>query len=348
MKKKLSIHIGAGKCGSSAIQAYLGRNSVTLQKQGILVPGEKLDLESNCTGNQIWFFQNGISQPDFKSAVERRIRRLHTSMVENELDHLIVSAENLINPDGFCLLFSELKPLFDIEILAYVRRQDDYLISAWQQWYLKYFDTFEDYVCSMGDRVDWFRALESWRDMYGTENIKVRVFEKDKLVNGNVIEDFCHLLSIDMTHTQIVNERVNRSLDEKFNKVANKFRDELFESIHDNQFYQFLADIYGESAFKQYSGSTELTLSQRMMLVDKYWDSNERLREKYISESSIPLGVFKKPTDADCRQRPVDVFGDSELDYTLVGMFGMYKRLNKQLAAIDRPTVKNEVIEEIA
>ena len=65
MKKKLIVHIGAGKTGSSAIQKFLSLNCSVLAEHGVLIPGCKLDLESECLGEQIWFFQNGIGNNDF-------------------------------------------------------------------------------------------------------------------------------------------------------------------------------------------------------------------------------------------------------------------------------------------
>jgi len=348
MKKELIVHVGAGKCGSSAIQAFLAKNIEVLKEQGILIPGEKLDLDSKCTGNQIWFFQNGVSNPNFKQAVERRLKRLHSHMLEKDYDQLIVSAENLINPDGFPVLFTDLKALFDIKIVAYVRRQDDYLISAWQQWYLKYFESFEEYVNAMGSRVDWFQALEGWCKEFGKDSMSVRVFERDKLVNGNAIDDFAQITSIDMSRTEPVREKINRSLDEKFNNVDNKYRSELFDSIHDNQFYQFLADIYGEAAFKHYQGSSQLSLAQRLLLCDRYSESNKKLREQYLDPSQIPSGVFKAPSELDCVDSRDARFDDEMHDYTLVGMFGLYKRMNKKIMSLEEKISKIELNEEIA
>ena len=330
MKKKLIIHIGAGKTGSSAIQRSLALNSEVLLTKGVLIPGSKLDIESECIGEQIWFFQNGISNPEFPNIVKRRIKRLHGYMCENDLHTLIVSAENLINPENFQNLFTDLQNEFDVSVICYVRRQDEYMISAWQQWYLKNHDSFDSYRLEMGQRVDWYLALEPWKNAFGQGNIIVRVYEKDRLKNGNIIEDFFQILELDTAGLQPVVEKINKSVDEKFNYISNKYRDELFKNIHDNDFYQFLFYSFGEKAFKSYRGSSVLTLAQRKNILATYNESNSKLLEEYLSDSSNRT-LFVKPDESDV-YKPESNQLSGDMEYLLVGMFGMYKRMMSESA----------------
>ena len=47
---------------------------------------------------------------------------------------VVVSAENLADPDGLCASwFKGAATLYDTEVIIYLRRQDDLLIAAWQQ-----------------------------------------------------------------------------------------------------------------------------------------------------------------------------------------------------------------------
>lgn len=330
MKKKLIVHIGAGKTGSSAIQKFLSLNCSVLAEHGVLIPGCKLDLESECLGEQIWFFQNGIGNNDFADSVQRRLSRLHKHMCEHELHTLVVSAENLINPQEFEKLFLGLEGMFDITIVCYIRRQDDYMISAWQQWYLKAYDSFDDYRLKLGHRIDWHAALHPWKEKFGKDNVKVSVYEKESLVNGNVIDDFTQLLGLEITGMQPVVERINKSIDEKFNWIANKYRKELFADIHDNEFYLFLHYSFGDKAFKKYKGSSLLTLSQRKNILAMYAESNEKVVRDYTPDRKSTT-LFREPTESDVYLTDQNCM-EGEMDYLLVGMFGMYKRMRKSAA----------------
>lgn len=324
MKIKLVIHIGAGKTGSSAIQESLAQNKEQLLNSGVLVPGYKLDLESECKGEQIWFFQNGINDVEFNDAVRRRLGRLHKHMREENLHTLILSAENLINPENFQRLFIGIESDFDISIICYIRRQDDYMISAWQQWYLKAYDSFDDYVNEMAHRVDWHSSLKPWKDAFGANSIKVRLYEKTRLINGNVVDDFLTTCDLNIDNWKPIEKRVNQSIDEKFNAISNKYRAELFSNMHDNLFYQFLFDSFGEKAFKSYKGSSELTLSQRKNLLVRFKESDDAMIRDYFPDRS-GQSLFVAPDASDVYERNNDTFC-GELDYMLVGMFGLYKR----------------------
>jgi len=329
MKKKLVLHIGAGKCGSSAVQAFLSKNHKELLKRGILIPDGKCDLTDTVVGNQIWFLQDGVKKPDFDKVIQRRMKKLHLHMGENNLDTVVLSAENMINSDGFHSLFANLESIFDIRVVAYVRRQDDYHISAWQQWYLKQFESFEEYVDKRVDLADWHLALDVWATQYGRENIVVRVYEKEKLVNGNVVDDFMSVLSIPTDGMEKIEKRINRSIDEKYNRIANKHRQQLFKSIHDNEFYEFLVTSFGDDAFKTYRGSRELTLAQRHQLLKRYQVSNQNLYNDYLSDTEAQLSVFAQPEEKDCYAGDEKFPEDSSTDVLVLGMFGMYKRFNR-------------------
>jgi len=326
MKKQLFIHIGAGKTGSSAIQESLALNKDLLLENGTLIPGCRLDVDSQCLGEQIWFFQNGVKGDDFDAVVKRRVSRLGKHMDENNLHTLILSAENLINPEGFHNLFVGLQEEFDVKIVCYIRRQDDYMISAWQQWYLKAFPTFDDYINQMSHRVDWNVALEPWENNFGSENIILRIYEKASLTNNNVVDDFLEACGLNIENWKPLEKAINRSVDEKFNVISNKYRNELFTSIHDNDFYQFLFDCFGENAFKNYKGSTILTLAQRQNLMARYREPNQKILDTYFADTNREF-LFEEPSSSDVHStREVSLNGD--MDYMLVGMFGLYKKMN--------------------
>jgi len=330
MKKRLYIHIGAGKTGSSAIQESLAQNKDALFDNGILIPGCKLDMESTCLGEQIWFFQNGVKEEGFKETVNRRIGRLNSYMAENNLHTMVISAENLINPEGFPELFVGMQDDFDVKIVCYIRRQDDYMISAWQQWYLKAFESFDDYVNKMAHRVNWHAALEPWREAFGQENMMVKVYEKENLAEGNAIDDFRKECGLIINDWKPVENQINRSVDEKFNSISNKYRSELFKSIHDNDFYQFLFDCFGDKAFKNYKGSSLLSLPQRQNLMARFDESNNAVLSQYFPDSD-KQSLFKSPEASDIYVRKADDF-EGDLDYMLVGMFGLYKKMQKMAA----------------
>lgn len=325
--RRLVVHIGSGKCGSSAIQSFLGANADALRDDGVLIPGVDLDLTSHQRGNQLRLFNHGISSDGFADLVTARLAKLHRQMHEHGWHTMIVSAENLINPKGFHTLFSPSVDLFDIEIVAYVRRQDDLMVSAWQQWHLKRFPDFAAYAKQTAGSLDWHARLDPWRNTYGHENLTVRVFSRPRLVDGDVVRDFAHVTGLDPDRYQAVPE-ANRTLHERFNRIANSYRDVLFESAHDHAFYTFLEELLGDQAYKDYRGSAVLSLKERRDIFEYYSEANERLREDYFADLPSDQGVFAEPSADDVAELPPHT-EDPVHDLAYVAMFQMYKRLRR-------------------
>ncbi|MDH3293640.1 MAG: hypothetical protein OER95_04895 [Acidimicrobiia bacterium] len=318
---RLYLHIGAGKCGSSAIQQFLDTNAEHLRKQGFLVPGRSLQDDASGCGQHLQFFEDGIGTEGFAELVSTRLDALGETVTREGLHSIVISGENLINPKGFVELFQGSADRFQLKVIAYVRRQDDFMISAWQQWQLKQFDTFWDYYARHRGRINWHRQLERWRQPFGSEAMIVRRYSSDALLDGDVVADFCRAIGADTVDLTLTG-RANRSLHERFNTLANKHRDVLFESIHDHRFYTFLETLLGEKAYKDYSGSTLLTLAQRRLILEDHAEANERLRSTYFPDLD-PDALFPRPTARDVHvtnERPMDEA--TELLY--VAMFRMW------------------------
>ena len=56
-RPKLFLHIGTGKTGSSAIQQVLAANRTQLERRGVLIPDNELQLNGPTEGRSRAFFQ---------------------------------------------------------------------------------------------------------------------------------------------------------------------------------------------------------------------------------------------------------------------------------------------------
>ena len=136
------LHVGGSKCGSSAIQAHLKQNEVALSKAGVLIPGRDLDFVSPVTGEQIWMFENAAIGGDLK-ALGARVRALLAEAERKGAKTVIISAENICNHAHLAPMLATVLKKYRTKVALYVRRQDDFLISSWQQWHLKRFNRCE-------------------------------------------------------------------------------------------------------------------------------------------------------------------------------------------------------------
>lgn len=172
MIETLYLHIGSPKAASSTIQHYLHDNVATLRNLGYTVAGHNL-RPGDDPGRSIWYFQD-LLKGDPKDAREALASRLAAFPTRN----VIVSAENL-SSSGMASLFETVASRFQIHLLYMIRRQDEWIYSAWKQWFSKAGHSLDRYIeMALRDHTPNYPAtLESWAAV--------------------VDRDFIHLVSLD-------------------------------------------------------------------------------------------------------------------------------------------------------
>lgn len=284
MKPTIFIHIGAAKCGSSSLQAYLSINKDKLEKQGLIIPDDKLKNEGPYSGQQIWFYENLVQNPEEgKKIIRMRINGMKQLMEKKGAHKLVLSAENLSNRQGFHHLFADLRNDFDIKVIMYIRRQDEYLLSSWQQWYVKNFpDIWTWLLYVIGKKGNWYHDLEPWINIYGAENLIVRVLSKDRLVNADLIDDFSYIIGVDAKKLDTNVGMRNPSYNDAVTNLAGSIKD-IFNDIHDNDFYQMISD-WGGVALQKKVPSALLSTAQRHAILTHYKDSNDKIKKLFFPE----------------------------------------------------------------
>jgi hypothetical protein len=297
---RLVLHIGGAKCGSTAIQGVLRENAATLRSLAVLVPGLALDLESPVHGHQVRFLAKTVDLADGPEVVNRRLWTLRRHMDDSGLKTLVVSAENLINQNKYPQLFAGAERIFDeVRIIAYVRRQDDYFTSGWQQWGLKAYPSMRAYLdARIGKEADWSAQLLPWDHLFGRESIVVRRFQRSALVNRDVVADFFSVADLPLDQCSRSEDLYNPSWDENIGMLAHRVRD-VFTSQHDDRFFRDFFFAGGPSLYKNYAGSILLTLDERREILDLYTASNEQLRTRYFLDLDSDESLFESPSQDD-------------------------------------------------
>src|SRR5690606_36558944 len=120
----------------SAIQAFLNLNVDDLRREGIVVPDNDLGLTGPEWGNHVGVLRGYVESPTLgraalESAIETIVREADNAAA------VLLSAENLAGRSTAPSLFQNLVRDHDIEVILYIRRQDEFILSAWQQWNVK-------------------------------------------------------------------------------------------------------------------------------------------------------------------------------------------------------------------
>ena len=215
--KRAILHIGTEKTGSTSIQQFLFANRERLERTGRLFPASagylsnhKLvvwakdrpepDIVSMATGDSdaasLAEWKDGFVVDHCNEVLPWLAARRRDATVIYSSEHL---QSRLVAPSEIRRVARLLRPMYDrVEVVVYLRRQDRYAMSAHgtsvRAGELRAFDFAE--VNAAGPYYDHLALLENWAAVFGDEAMTVRVFERPRLVDGDVVADFAELAGL--------------------------------------------------------------------------------------------------------------------------------------------------------
>jgi hypothetical protein len=326
---RLIVHIGAGKTGSSSLQRYLSSNAQQLAENGILIPGIEMTTNSEVRRLHAQFFETLLPIDETRRILfYNKIRDLVTFAChpDNDLSAIVISGENLINPIGFHQLFKGLDEIVSLQIVAYIRRQDDYIISAWKQWYNKENTDFASFLRQVvGKLGNWKDFLAPWEEAVGKDRIVLRRYGKEQLIGGEIVQDFMAVMNLSQQGCQDV-PRSNRSYSEALVRLGSHVPD-LFADAHDNRFFSAMYYAAGESALDNRRGSSLLSLEERLAVMRAYEESNEDLKQRYFPEISKDTPLFDPPQQEDVIQLTDEERQQEEYSLLVRAVYGIADKL---------------------
>jgi hypothetical protein len=324
MSKKLIIHIGANKTGSSAVQRFLSMNNLALRTEGIIVPDNGLRVANKIEGHHVWVFQDLL-----KDASEGR-KHLEAAIDAVDLAYpsataILLSAENLAANPAAPSLFEDLVKRYDTKVIIYIRRQDEFILSTWQQWHSKISADFWAWVISVvGVLGNWRAHLENWETVIPRDDITVRIFERSKLEGGDVISDFYSTLGISKPLSVLAYPEgtVNPSFSDAIVDLV-KGNELIFRNVHDNDFYNFVGEMTGDK-YKMTERQSSITFLQRQSILKRYKQQNAWVKKAYFPH--IQGQLFSPPNERDYDYMPPDDIDQKKLEFLVSMLYQLYRR----------------------
>lgn len=208
MFKKLILHIGWNKTGSTSIQGCLKNNRDLLLKEGILVP--KTGFSTKRMHHQF--------RVESGEKFEQLLEELKQEMLENNAHTAIISDED-INKIKNYKKYNIFNNVFEnVYVIGFLRRQDLLMESFYNQM-LKTPWKKELSIMSLNEAVarfkklHWFhydKVLDEFANIFGKENIKVQAFEP-KLFKVPLEQKFFNLAEIFISDIKYSDEQLNKS-----------------------------------------------------------------------------------------------------------------------------------------
>ncbi|KGF72921.1 hypothetical protein DO97_04290 [Neosynechococcus sphagnicola sy1] len=282
--KTLFLHIGTHKTGTTALQQILSFNREALEVDGWLYPRAGCPESNFGHHDAAWGLIKAKKKPfDFAG--------LQGEILNSRCEQVVMSSEEF----EFCRNVEIVRAEFDycdVFIVLYLRRQDDLLLSEYNQHlksgiYFKPLAQFAEMLDRQG-RLDYMALCQHWATAFGKERILVRPYHP----NTSIIEEFCKLVGITTTLKEPTHRFSNRSLDSRLTgtlRVINQLR----SNQQDDYTYKELVGVvsrYG-AQLKDKQKFSLMAPSERKQFMRKYEESNRQLFDSFLEghEFTDPL-----------------------------------------------------------
>ncbi|EPA1574390.1 coiled-coil domain-containing protein [Campylobacter coli] len=234
------VHIGTEKTGTTSIQEFLYINKSIIQKQNYFFAqsigiknhwdlaflGYSLNKkDSYILNNSLWNFQ-AIKQhkKNIFSKIKDEVKFNHKIIFSSEL-----LQSRLTRKREIVKLYTFFKKIgfTNIKVICYIRDANEMLRSLLSEaikW--KEIDSFElkeekeEYKLGYKKNLFHFhhicnhkQTLQWWGEVFGKENLIVRLFDKNEFYQGDLLKDFIHSIGLEWDDEFIIPPKQNESLD---------------------------------------------------------------------------------------------------------------------------------------
>ena len=285
------LHIGTHKTGTTALQNFLFRNREELLSKGFLYPKSARPGGSRGHHNLAWSVKKAKRYDPLAGSwkeIQKEINRLSP-------DNVVLSSEEfeIKDFDRVSLVKSHLER-YRTKIVVYLRRQDDFFQSVYVQNVKGGISlNIHEFIQKIQYRGDYYELLKPWRDLFGKENIIVRIYEKEKLANGGLYEDFMSSVGIE-TNEKYEQPRglINFSPEPKIvelirllNEIVWKGKFSFSKQDRLNLYVKpLLENIDGEQAINK---DTILSAKERIDIINEFKASNQKVAQEYLGQENL-------------------------------------------------------------
>lgn len=296
------LHIGSGKTGTSTIQRVLRRNPAPLLAAGHLYPRAPGRFRHTQLGLYVQPDHELVRHPDWlradlgEPAAFRRDfrRRLEREVAGSDASGVVFSDEGLYSVSSRAI--SRMRQFTRnlggrVRLVVYLRRQDDHLISRYQQ-VIKTGGT--EPLASWARRdwrsmYDYHRRLRAWQEV-APDDFVVRRFERDRMVEGSLVPDFLDAAGIavdatELTDTEPRNESLGAEAVELL-RILNLHRVE-----HEGERPGLFGNHDHLARLREVDTGPVLTLPDRQLdrFMATWAASNRRVAQEYFGETTGEL-----------------------------------------------------------
>ncbi|TGD74094.1 sulfotransferase [Mangrovimicrobium sediminis] len=302
MKKKLYLHIGMGKTGTTALQNFFWDNRKLLAQRDICYP--ELGSQSHA---------HHLLSPHIPRFLEgewqfKRVDDWAPKLAESEQSRILLSSELMAWAEDakarkFC---AQLSVWFDVHMVIYLRRQDNIIMASYNQQIkagpqrrridLIYRQKVE--------RFDYPRILAPWTDSLSPGKVIVGPYEREQFYRGDIRRDFMHrVFALDLDDafelsTGNSNPRLSLAAGEYKRMVNNLDKDGAKNARFNELLMRYSAEQDTDST-SYYSSQSVLSPQQRLEIIETTREASAKIARQYLGRADGKLFLEPEPQPDD-------------------------------------------------
>lgn len=296
--KHVYLHIGLEKTGTTSLQVFLRANEVALRANGYSYLGDDTRPYSDTLGHFPIAASFFPECPDFVRPAKFRPAPDVLGELRKDVEqcpwNVILSCEHFssrLKDTSALRLIRDALPNHNIKVVCYLRRQDDLALAAYstaiKSGRRNPFDVRQ--VSANNWYYNFDRILSLWGEVFGSENIVVREYDRAQFAGGDVRRSFLDLLGIEHTDFRFLPDE-NISLDSLQVEVLRLVNSHLPNFDEDPDGHALALKIRSTIIQHLPKGpplATMLSESERGAIMHSFSDSNARLAGKLTGCSFV-------------------------------------------------------------
>lgn len=298
MKKILYVHVGTTKTGTTAIQSFLIENQEVLNQKGYcypLFPYRYPDVSER--RNARFLLEEAADRQ--KGIFREGMDRIHELF--QTFDNIIVSDEGIwsANYEQRITMWRALKAEakeggFQIKVIVYLRRQDMYLISGWNQMVKSGIGAdaatpWKDYVNDMVsiNKMKYATHLKKLAAFFGKKNLIVRRFEPKRFIGGTIYADFLLAVGLELTDEfQIEQAARNTRLAGNTHEIQRVLNGMPGMNAWFHSFFRQALLSYADLSGKKYPCEM-FSKDEAETFMEQYREENKEVAKEYFGEEEL-------------------------------------------------------------
>ncbi len=284
--RKIILHIGSPKTGTTSIQKFLHLNYETLAELDRTI----YPMTGRKDSDNIIRYSHNLLLPSItahKGNTQALLASINKEAIEQK--QIIISAElffsKLFRP-AVQRSLKTIKNTFrsdEVKILIYLRRWDLYLESVYNQAVKQWLTnvSIDKYIEQREKAIGWhpadyLRYIAVLENIFGKDAIEIRSFDKQAFIGGDLYKDFCHATDLQHIEHYKKPKKSNESLTTT-QLLATILLAPLFNK-KDNAFVVGKIKKHLKAQHKSYSEFCLFSNESRQAIINRFENDEHKLR----------------------------------------------------------------------